>query len=144
MAMNKWTGDCYGAANHYAMIHAEDWPRIRIVHANIGGRGPLAGRRLDHAWIEFDAGCRDQPVRLAFDPTVDDDGIAMPAVTYRSIADPRDVREYDPVQAMVLMLTTRHHGPWTAKERKKAKEYNERASCAASVKPRRLRGKKPC
>ena len=59
------TGDCYEAAGRYltdaAFVGQADG--YTLVHGVVSGQGPLAGRRIDHAWVEVD----DGPVVMVVD-----------------------------------------------------------------------------
>jgi len=94
-------GMCYQQAGRYAMDHADE-PGLTLVHGTVSGQGPLKGVRFGHAWIE-----RGDTV---VETTLGDKEI--PKDLYYAIGEVSDAAAYTPREAMVLMLRTKHWGPW--------------------------------
>lgn len=121
--VNPWAGRCYQAANSEAMDRYCRNDTTRIVHGTVAGRKELKGRRIQHAWIEFDAeiegGRQGMTLRFAFDPTAGRRGVLIPAITYHRFGRVRVSREYTCEEATRLMVGTGHHGPWRKVERKR-------------------------
>lgn len=128
LGTNPWKGLCYKAANKALFKRYCKKPGARLVHGVVQGKGALRGKRIGHAWVEWDepvpvAGHPGMAIRMAFDATVGEQGAELPAEYYRKIArvSNRQVREYDCEQALVFVLKCGHWGPWTARERARKK-----------------------
>ena len=99
-------GDCYQAALMVVTIDGA-MPNHLVCHGTVTGRGPVAGQRFGHAWIE------DRDGRFAFDFS---NGLAVVAdrdAYYRlGQIDPKEVRRYTDEEAGRLAYITGTYGPW--------------------------------
>lgn len=124
LGANPWRGRCYQAAHRALLQQYCEKPNAKLVHGIVQGRGPLRGKRIGHAWVEWDepTPIAGQALRMAFDATAGETGTEIPAEYYRKIArvSNRQVREYSCEAATILTLRCAHYGPWTARERDRA------------------------
>jgi hypothetical protein len=104
----KADGNCFEVA---ALIITDYSLRLnlRLVHAEVSGRGPLEGKTFVHAWVE------DPDSGLAIDQSNGLD-VAIPIEFYRAGARIRgDIVSYTFKEAARLMLEHGHYGPWDAR-----------------------------
>jgi hypothetical protein len=105
-------GDCYEVAAKLVALD-DVFPGYLVCHGTATGRGPIAGQRFGHAWIEGE---------LSGTPVVFDfsNGLKtiVPRGTYYRLGEinPDEVRRYTAKEACVLMLKTGHFGPWEQEE----------------------------
>ncbi len=103
-------GDCYLAAAEWMLDNAGD--DLRLVHAEVTGRGALAGLSFGHAWVEnLDSG-------FAFD-VANGKFTAAPIAVYRAAARivNCNVFEYTAEQVRARLDATGNYGPWDLKTR---------------------------
>lgn len=108
------SGDCYQVAGRLILdsgFGAEIGVDPVLVHATCEGQGPIAGRLFGHAWVEV--GPPGRRVALDF---ANGKHIVLDAGVYRQIGNARDVREYQPSEAIEQMARSRHFGPWSGGE----------------------------
>lgn len=99
-------------------------PNAKVIHGIVQGRGPLKGKRIGHAWVEWDESLFDsggRTVRMAYDATVGEGGTAVPADWYRQAGkvNPKQVKEYTCKEAASLALACEHYGPWKKRDRRR-------------------------
>ncbi len=99
-------GDCYEVAGRLIIAEADD--RLELVHATVVGPGTP---RHGHAGVEGTTDIGGFPLRLCIDKSNGND-VALPADGYYRLGQVEDVRRYTREEALVLMLRTRHFGPW--------------------------------
>lgn len=124
----KATGDCFQVAGRLATEH-RDW---LLCHGVVQGQGPLEGRRLWHAWCEYDEviklppveerppgfeHLRDTTLTYVVDRSNGND-VTAPAAFYYQVAriHPDKVQRYTWDQARVEMLRHLHWGPWNVSD----------------------------
>ena len=80
--------------------------RVKVVHGEVGGTGPLAGIRYGHAWLE-----------LSDDLVWDHNGGMVQRDVYYEIGtiDPDEVDKYSIDEAVMLALEHDTTGPWGEK-----------------------------
>lgn len=112
-------GDCFPVAAK--MVKAD--PTLFLCHGQPLGQGPIAGIRHDHAWVERDT-CHLIPHPLGGEPvpytatTVLDRSngkdVELSQTLYylAGAIDPATVRRYTHDEAVALMDSTGHYGPW--------------------------------
>jgi hypothetical protein len=114
--MKAKKGNCYSTAARALLgtnplgrwLKTKGWLDTAVlVHGVVSGQGPLEGRRIGHAWVEANG--------LAIDWS-NGKRLALPAWVYRAAARCGDeVVTYDTEQATILLVKTRHFGPWDEK-----------------------------
>lgn len=110
-AKRKQLGDCYQVAGKYIMDHGWSNPRLRLVHGEVSGQGPMEGMTYGHAWI------------LDGDLVIDQSNgrnIRLPRQIYYSIGNIEwlnNYYEYTVEQALEKMEESMHYGPWDLKTR---------------------------
>lgn len=124
LGANPWRGLCYEAAAKALIKEHCNKPNARLVQGVVQGRGALRGKRIGHAWVEYDepvpvAGHPNVTIRMAFDATTGESGTTIPAEYYRKVARVSDkqIREYTCEEAVTFAISCRHWGPWTAQDR---------------------------
>lgn len=109
-------GNCYRAA--VLLLEAEVFWRqpskLRrvIVHAEVGGAGPIEGLRFGHAWVE------DVDSGLVYDRSNGNE-IVMPWRLYYALGrvdpQPGKLYRYTPEEARAWLNRAGHYGPWELK-----------------------------
>jgi len=97
------SGDCFDVAGRLIM----DMPDGTLVHACVNGQGPLEGIRMGHAWVERGNVVVDHSNGKHRE---------IPKELYYSIGgvrqEPGQYVSYSSREAMQMMLSTEHFGPW--------------------------------
>lgn len=101
-------GDCYEAALTVMLEGHHRLKNPRLIHATVMGRGPVAGIRFGHAWVEADG---PDGMRVAIDRSNGGD-YQGPAVLYRAKGQAEDVREYTGQEMYEKAIETEVYGPW--------------------------------
>lgn len=124
LGANPWQGLCYHAANVALTKEYCEKPNARLVHGVVQGRGPLRGKRIGHAWVEWDepipiTGHPGMAIRMAFDATAGESGTELPAEYYRQLArvSAKQIREYTCEEATLFALKCGHWGPWRTRDK---------------------------
>ena len=97
-------GECFEIAG-MAIVAKMD-PDAFLVHAEVEGQGPVAGRRFPHAWIEIGDNVYDYSGNRHVGPKE----------PYYALGKPTEIRRYTRIEAMVHIVETEHWGPWEDKE----------------------------
>jgi hypothetical protein len=102
-------GDCYEANGQYFMQHAlfpgKD-KKLRIVHGEVCGQGPLEGTNFGHAWVEDGGTVID---------VSNGRNVRLPKALYYKagcIDEIDNVKRYKPEQFRKKVLQHEHWGPW--------------------------------
>ena len=99
-------GDCYEIAGKYIMDNITLNPFLRLVHAEVAGKGPLDGVRFGHAWV------------LDGDEVIDKSNgldVRMPKTLYYALGQIdyiNNIHEYSWDEARDLIVDSETWGPW--------------------------------
>ncbi len=109
-------GNCYQAAAEL-LLYSRLKPKLNkidyvgkpyLVHAEVGGQGPLEGMRFGHAWVEDD--------EWVYDFSNNKERVLPKQVYYLlgriDDSDPKKYRKYTFEQAREKILSTMHYGCW--------------------------------
>lgn len=99
-------GSCFDSAAAQLFAGGEPPPGLRLCHGiGIANTPGQEGRRIGHAWIEFD----HPQERAAFDTTWD---VITGAAHYRAQLHLEYVIEYTREEALALWIKHNYPGPW--------------------------------
>ena len=101
-------GNCYPAAATIMIDLGRQLEDPRVVHAEVTGRGPVAGIRFGHAWVEYGPGDN----RMVLDLANGNDVIDIPAAVYRALGQADIIGEYDWEETLSLLVESGNYGPW--------------------------------
>ena len=101
MTRNQTGGDCYAVAGRAAI---EDPQVLYVVHATVEAPGVP---RHGHAWVEL----ADALGTVCQDRSNGND-VTLPQAVYYYFGRVEDARRYPREQALKLLVSTRHFGPW--------------------------------
>lgn len=112
------TGDCYAVAARIVLHSADVDPfdgEYTLCHGTATGRGPIAGERFGHAWVEWNH--RPSSISLVLDYS-NGNKVVMHAALYYGLGgiDPSTVRRYSHDEMLHVLLTSQHYGPWVDAE----------------------------
>ena len=115
------TGRCFSYATEWAgkhggvVVHADVlFPRSVVARVE-----NLRGKRLAHAWVEFDGLVRDHQGQGKKPVSVSD---------FYAEFDPTNVQRYPKMEALELAIFTRNWGPWTEAEKEAHRESKIKAT----------------
>lgn len=96
----KDIGTCYVDSFQFLIDYPTDdgWPKL--VHGTV--YSPYFGKRIKHAWIEFDSGYVLEAVK----------GYMLSPEKWKEIAKPRKLYSYTRSQAADMALKKDTYGPW--------------------------------
>jgi len=93
-------GDCFANANKCVQAY----PDATVVHGTVRF---ASGKRGPHAWLETNGD--------VIDPTA---GARLDRQSYYEAVEAKPEARYSQVEALLLMLREKHHGPWHTKPRR--------------------------
>lgn len=103
-------GNCYRDA-YRALVNRKGDPGWVVVHGVCTGRGPIAGVRFGHAWLEYRVMSPGGKTlfSLAFDPSAD---VTLLAERYRALGEVTDCVEYTLEELHAHHAAFLHYGPF--------------------------------
>lgn len=109
------TGKCYALALS-GLIRRAPWSAT-LVHGSIYNAAYSEKGRIGHGWLELEDGTVWEPVH----------GDLFEGPVWESYASPEYEARYTKDDALHLMLTSGHSGPWTPAEVKKMERLRDEA-----------------
>ena len=108
----KAVGNCYEAAAKFVWAHLDR--ALLVCHGEPLGQGPIDGVRHGHAWVEEEIGLGKHKLTVVHDVSNGKTIEGMPVALYYAVGriDSDTVQRYDLHAANLMMLKTRHYGPW--------------------------------
>lgn len=104
-------GNCYTVAGN-KVVQNKDW---LLCHGIVDGRGPLLGQKIGHAWNEY------QDVVFDFS---NGHKVVVRKERYYDIGNIKKVIRYTREEAMKLLASKKHFGPWDKKVQSKWQARN--------------------
>lgn len=105
----KAEGQCYKVAYQFFDRNNYKNPGMKLVHGLIIGQGPIEGKKIDHAWVEYNG--------YVYDYTLSEKYQVLPIRDYYKLArlNEKDLIKYTPDQVLKLVLEHKTYGPWDYK-----------------------------
>lgn len=122
MSADHEGGDCFlvaaeitlepDKAGYEWVSHVATGHKRLLVHAEVTGRGPIAGERYTHAWVEIDE-------NIVIDMSNGNNVICFADDYMRNAeVNPDKILRYTPEEAQRNMLDHEHYGPWHCEKEK--------------------------